>query len=82
MFRVIVALVMCAAVSGFTLAPVTPAASLVSSPSAARIETITMGRGDKRTAKGKRKAGSFGKSRPRNAELRKRKAAAAEGSSE
>ena len=36
------------------------------------VEGITMGRGDKRTAKGKRKAGSHGNSRPRNAELRKR----------
>ena len=33
-------------------------------------------RGDKRTAKGKRKAGSHGNSRPKNSELRKRKAAA------
>merc|ERR1719163_2114998 len=31
-----------------------------------------MGRGDKRTAKGKRKAGSFGNVRPRNGEIRRR----------
>ena len=37
---------------------------------------------DKRTAKGKRKAGSFGNSRPRNAELRKRAAAKAADSEE
>jgi ribosomal small subunit protein bTHX len=34
--------------------------------------------GDKRTAKGKRKAKSFGISRPRNAELRHRKTTKAE----
>jgi len=36
-----------------------------------------MGRGDKRTTKGKRKAKSHGVSRPKNAELRRRKAATA-----
>ncbi|EOD19955.1 hypothetical protein EMIHUDRAFT_252667 [Emiliania huxleyi CCMP1516] len=35
---------------------------------------VEMGRGDKRTAKGKRKAKSFGNARPRNGELRKRAA--------
>jgi ribosomal small subunit protein bTHX len=44
---------------------------------------VPTGRGDKRTAKGKRSAGSFGNSRPRNAELRKRaKERAAEPKSE
>jgi large subunit ribosomal protein L1 len=39
---------------------------------------VPTGRGDRRTKKGKRFAGSFGKSRPRNAELRKRKREALE----
>ena len=40
---------------------------------ASRAASIEMGRGDKRTKKGKRKAGSFGNSRLRNAEIRKRR---------
>ena len=37
-----------------------------------RMPAVVMGRGDRRTTKGKRKVKSFGVSRPRNAELRKR----------
>ena len=62
--------------SGTQAFSVSPAGALaVSSPaSAARVEVIQMGRGDKRTAKGKRKAKSHGVSRPKNSELRKRSA--------
>ena len=46
----------------------TPAASLVRTPA-----TVDMGRGDKRTTKGKRTAHSFGNARPNNGELRRRR---------
>lgn len=49
--------------------------SLRTSPQLLRSQV--MGRGDKRTAKGKRKAGSHGISRPDNGELRRRAAARA-----
>ena len=39
----------------------------------ARAPAVVMGRGDKRTKKGKRAAGSFGNSRLRNSEIRKRR---------
>ncbi|WP_316929616.1 30S ribosomal protein THX [Sediminibacterium salmoneum] len=39
------------------------------------IQIITMGRGDKKTAKGKRFQGSFGKSRPANPATAKKAAA-------
>ena len=64
------------ATSGWTVPMSAPPASLVSIPlgqAAAPRAEVSMGRGDKRTTKGKRKAKSFGVSRPRNAELRKRK---------
>ena len=47
----------------------------VAAAAATRVEVITMGRGDKRTAKGKRKAKSHGNSRPKNSKLRKLKEA-------
>mmetsp|Transcript_40757 Transcript_40757/g.86889 ORF Transcript_40757/g.86889 Transcript_40757/m.86889 type:complete len:83 (-) Transcript_40757:544-792(-) len=50
----------------------TRATSVVPTVSIPRTSTIILGRGDKRTAKGKRKAKSFGNCRPRNSELRKR----------
>ena len=79
LYRAVVAVaVLCLSGASAFVAP--PSAVTVSSVTAAssstRIEDITMGRGDKRTAKGKRKAQSHGVSRPKNAELRKRKAAA------
>ena len=78
LYRAVVAVaVLCLSGASAFVAP--PSAVTVSSVTAAssstRIEDITMGRGDKRTAKGKRKAHSHGVSRPKNAELRKRKAA-------
>ena len=36
------------------------------------LDAVEMGRGDRRTKRGKRKLKSFGVSRPRNGELRKR----------
>ena len=39
-------------------------------PAVASRAKVEMGRGDKRTKKGKRKAGSFGNSRPRNSKIR------------
>ena len=66
--------------SAFVLPPApagTVATVLVTSTPVVRvIESPLMGRGDKRTTKGKRKAKSFGNARPRNSELRKRKAKA------
>jgi len=59
------------AVDGFLLAtrsPLCTAARPVTLPARFAIE---MGRGDKRTAKGKRKYKSFGNSRPRNSKLRR-----------
>ena len=74
--RLLLALCLALSASAFTItAPI----SAVAAPS--RVSEITMGRGDRRTAKGKRKAKSFGVFRPRNAELRKR-AAAKEASSD
>lgn len=75
LYRAVVAVaVLClSGASAFTLAPA--GALTVNTASAARVEEITMGRGDKRTAKGKRKAKSHGVYRPKNSELRKRKAA-------
>jgi len=46
---------------------------LATDPKIKTRSSVDMGRGDKRTAKGKRKAGTFGISRPRNAELRQRR---------
>jgi len=55
-------------------APVAHSASFALSPVAApRSSIIEMGRGDKRTAKGKRRAGTHGVCRPTNAELRIRR---------
>ena len=70
----VIAATLAASASAFTLAPV--AAPLATTAAAVhRVEVIDMGRGDKRTAKGKRKAKSHGNSRPKNSELRKRAAA-------
>ena len=66
---------LCAA---FTISPITPMLSLSTLPLlSARTDIPIMGRGDMRTKKGKRTRKSFGVSRPRNSELRKRKAIAA-----
>ena len=68
--RALLMLMALTAVSAFTLPARVPAlAAYATSPASC---DIIMGRGDKRTAKGKRKAKSFGNSRPRNAEIRKR----------
>ena len=48
----------------------TPTAAAATSPVTRLADVVTMGRGDKRTAKGKRKAKSFGVSRPKNRALR------------
>ena len=83
LLRSLLLLALAALAASFSLsAP--PSAALAASAVELRVptEAITMGRGDKRTAKGKRKRGSFGNSRPRNAELRKRKAAAESASEE
>ena len=75
LYRAVVAVaVLCLSGASAFVAPAS-AVSLSATSSSTRIEDITMGRGDKRTAKGKRKAHSHGVSRPKNAELRKRKAA-------
>merc|ERR1719502_1764339 len=71
LLRVLLALCLALSVQAFTL----PAAPLATAAATATPAAITMGRGDRRTAKGKRKAKSFGVFRPRNAELRKRAAA-------
>jgi len=55
------------------LGPVARHATLMQGAGAARSPEVTMGRGDKRTKKGKRFAHSFGNSRPRNAKLRIRR---------
>ena len=67
-----------ASASAFTLhAPGARSISLSAVQAESRAPAVEMGRGDKRTAKGKRKAGSHGNSRPKNSELRKRKEAPA-----
>merc|ERR1719326_789007 len=54
------------------MGPLQPAPlALQQAATVARTATVVMGRGDKRTKKGKRKAGSFGNSRPRNAAVRR-----------
>ena len=76
LYRAVVAIaVLCLSGASAFVAPASALSLSSATSSSTRIEDITMGRGDKRTAKGKRKAKSHGKSRPRNAELRKRKAA-------
>ena len=64
LYRAVVAFaVLCASsASAFTLAPATGSLAL-SSAAVNRVDVIEMGRGDKRTTKGKRKAKSFGVSR-------------------
>ena len=54
-------------------AAIRPVSSVASPLVVPRVPTIEMGRGDKRTAKGKRKAGSHGNCRPDNGELRRRR---------
>ena len=79
MFRFLLVALVCmlASASAFTLhAPGARSISLSAVQAESRAPVVEMGRGDKRTAKGKRKAGSHGNSRPKNSELRKRKAAA------
>jgi len=73
-FRLLLALCLALSANAFNVVVPTNAVA-VGVPS--RAASIVMGRGDKRTAKGKRKAKSFGNSRPKNSELRKRKAATA-----
>lgn len=81
MFRFLFLALACLLASSSAFMLQTPA-GLLTTPAPARTDAsqIIMGRGDKRTAKGKRKAKSFGNSRPRNAALRK--AAAAKASEE
>ena len=57
----------------YSMASLTSARTLVVAPAPAisRVDTILMGRGDKRTKKGKRKAKSFGNCRPRNGDIRR-----------
>jgi ribosomal small subunit protein bTHX len=73
MLRFLVAL--CFLLIGASAFTVPTGASVVRAPVVSRADLITMGRGDRRTTKGKRARKSFGNARPRNAELRKRKAA-------
>mmetsp|Transcript_25706 Transcript_25706/g.65332 ORF Transcript_25706/g.65332 Transcript_25706/m.65332 type:complete len:88 (+) Transcript_25706:49-312(+) len=77
MFRMLVSAI---ALSGSAMAFTSPSMAFpssaviaASSQSRVALEEIQMGRGDKRTAKGKRKAKSFGVSRPRGGKLRKLK---------
>ena len=69
LYRAVVAFaVLCASsTSAFMLAPAT--GSIALSGAVNRVEVIEMGRGDKRTAKGKRKAKSFGVSRCAQGEI-------------
>lgn len=69
LYRAVVAFaVLCASsASAFMLAPAT--GSIALSGAVNRVEVIEMGRGDKRTAKGKRKAKSFGVSRCAQGEI-------------
>ena len=69
--RLLIALCLAMSAQAFTITA--PAASAVAA-APVRASEITMGRGDKRTVKGKRKAKSFGVHRPKNAELRKHSA--------
>ena len=68
MLRFLLLAVMMALVVGFS-----GPATLVARPTAGvtRTEAIEMGRGDRRTKRGKRNIGSFGNSRPRNDKLRR-----------
>jgi ribosomal small subunit protein bTHX len=79
LFRLLIALAALSGVAAFTAPPTMMPSSAVSSLlTVSRLGEVTMGRGDKRTAKGKRKAKSFGMSRPRGGKLRKLKAERAE----
>ena len=78
LFRLLLALAALSGVAAFTAPPTMIPTSAVSSLLSVRLGEVTMGRGDKRTAKGKRKAKSFGMSRPRGGKLRKLKAERAE----
>ena len=79
LFRLLIALAALSGVAAFTAPPTMMPSSAVSSLlTVSRLGEVTMGRGDKRTAKGKRKAKSFGMSRPRGCKLRKLKAERAE----
>ena len=68
MLRFLLLAVMMALAVGFS-----GPATLVARPTAGvtRTEAIEMGRGDRRTKRGKRNIGSFGNSRPRNDKLRR-----------
>ena len=79
MLRFLLTLFVCSS-TALTLVPHMPAGAVTFGGSAVLTRgagEVTMGRGDKRTTKGKRKAKSFGVARPRNSELRKRKDEAA-----
>ena len=68
MLRFLLIAVMMALAVGFS-----GPATLVARPTAGvtRTEAIEMGRGDRRTKRGKRNIGSFGNSRPRNDKRRR-----------
>ena len=74
LFRLLIALAALSGVAAFMM----PSSAVSSLLTVSRLGEVTMGRGDKRTAKGKRKAKSFGMSRPRGGKLRKLKAERAE----
>ena len=70
MRRFLLALAICGS-NGLLLAPLQSNTQAIRPASpAARAAEVIMGRGDKRTKRGKRKAGSFGNARPRNAKIR------------
>merc|ERR1719240_2388011 len=64
------------------LAPAPFPAGPLMTESRGPVELVPTGRGDKRTKRGKRFAKSFGKSRPRNSNLPKKKEGEAENKSE
>jgi len=76
-FRLLlVALALCGATAFTSPSVALPSSAVVAASASSRagLEDVTMGRGDKRTAKGKRKAKSFGNCRPRGGKLRQLKA--------
>lgn len=71
LFRLVVAIALCS-VSAFNSPSISLAGSAVAaSSSRSALDEVVMGRGDRRTTKGKRKCKSFGNARPRNSKLRK-----------
>jgi len=76
MLRALLMVLVASASASFLGATVsTRATDMIMHTQPMRAPVIEMGRGDKRTKKGKRKAKSFGISRPRNSVLRKAKQA-------